>query len=474
MTFQTVPFNVAGSSYQSRSRPLSSQQTKNWYQQITEEGKEQFVLMPFPGLTSIGYVGFGCEDRGFWRMAETLYQVKGLNLYLIDAYGNHTDKGTIPGTGRCIMADDGENLFIVSDLKVWQYNSLTNLITEVTDPNITGAISVDFINNQFIYTKPKFTSISNVGDGSTVNPLNIIGAESKPDNLVRDYVFQEVIWRMGVRTAEAWYNIGTGEPPIARLEGQIVDIGLASKYAIAQTDNAMYWLGDDHIIYRMAGGTAQAISTDAISNAIHDMARIDDSYAFTYTFQGQNFFQITFPTGNKSFVVNESLGTKGWFEVSSGTGGGKWQGSSLMRCYNKNIVADATNGKVYELDFDAYTNDGDILQRTRVTSSITGNAFNQKGKRVQMSRLELIMNTGVGLIDGQGDNPRIMIEASYDGGRTWSAGTWASTGRLGEFILKVEYFSLATFYDCMFRISTTDAVNYSVYAGSIDIRLAGR
>jgi hypothetical protein len=114
------------------------------------------------------------------------------------------------------------------------------------------------------------------------------------------------------------------------------------------------------------------------------------------------------------------------------------------------------------------------LQRTRVTASINGDLLGAKGKRTQMSRLELIMETGVGLVSGQGDNPRIMIEASYDGGRSWSHGTWAKTGRLGEFVLKVEWFSLRTFLDMMIRVSSTDPVNYSIYSGTIDLRLAGK
>ena len=57
-----------------------------------------------------------------------------------------------------------------------------------------------------------------------------------------------------------------------------------------------------------------------------------------------------------------------------------------------------------------------------------------------MSRLELIMESGTGTITGQGENPRVMIEPSYDGGRTFESGSWARIGRLGEHILKVEFF----------------------------------
>ena len=84
------------------------------------------------------------------------------------------------------------------------------------------------------------------------------------------------------------------------------------------------------------------------------------------------------------------------------------------------------------------------------------------------------METGVGLIVGQGDNPRIIVEASYDGGRTWAAGAWPKVGRLGEFVLKVKWDNMKTFYDCMLRISSTDPVNYSVYSANIDLKLAGR
>ena len=111
MAFVTVPLNTTGPSYQSRSKPLSSQQTKNWYQQFSESAKDKYVLMPFPGLLPMGNAEG--NDRGFHRMAEVLYQVKGTSLYEIDRLGVHTLRGSIAGTERCIIADDGINMFIV-------------------------------------------------------------------------------------------------------------------------------------------------------------------------------------------------------------------------------------------------------------------------------------------------------------------------------------------------------------------------
>jgi len=472
MPFQTVPINLTGPSYQSRSKPLSSQQTKNWYPQLSDQGKDQYVLMPFPGLKVVGNaVGI---DRGFHRMAEILYQVKGSSLYEIDSQGNHTLRGTIHGSGRAIIRDDGINMFIVTDLKVWQYSTDTHSLIEVNDPNITGAKSVDFINNQFLYTFDKFTTVSDVGNGASASGLNIIGEETLPDDLVRDYVFDEVIYRCGVRSIVGWYNSGVGSPPIEKLQGRLFAVGLAAINSIAETDEAFYWLGDDQSIYRATAGRKERVSTDAISNQISKFETISDAIGNVMTFEGQNFYCLTFPLENKTFIISEELGENGWFEISSGTADGKYQGSSFISAYGKTFVADEFNGNVYELDLDTFMNNDETLQRTRVTQSVNGDLLNSKGKRVQMSELKIIMETGVGLVSGQGDNPRIMVEYSDDGGRTWSAGSWPRTGRMGEFTLQVYFYDLGSFYDRMFRISTTDPVSYSLYSATIDLRLAGR
>ncbi len=475
MPFQSTEFPITGPSYQSRSKPLSSQQTVNWYQQANANQKDEFVLMPFPGLLQVGSYSTPDNDRGMTRMAEVLYQVKGTSLFEIDKFGNHTNRGAITGVGRCIFANDGTNLVIVTDQRTFIYSKDTGLITESLVTGTTGALSVDIINTQFLFT---FTNTTYVANLDNVTKLFVtdgqVGADVKPDNLVRDFVFEQTIWRFGKRTVEAWYNNPSVIPPLSRLDGQIFDVGVLSPHSIAATDEFFYWLGDDNAIYRARSGVKERIGTDAISNALA-MSDNSGAKAYTFTLEGYNFYCITLPLLNKTFLFNESLGRgMGWSELSSGLNGNLYQGSSLCGCYGANYVADKDSGKVYKLDLDTYTNDGNPILRTRVTRSINGGLFGQKGKRVQMSRLELLMETGVGLLSGQGEDPRIMIEASYDGGRTWDSGTWARTGRLGEHVLKVEWFNLKSFYDLILRITTTDPVNFTIYSSTIDLRLAGK
>lgn len=475
MTFQLIPFQVAGPSYQSRSKPLSSQQTVNWYQQFNEDGNEPFVLMPFPGLKQSGSYSVASSDRGLARMAEALYQVKGGKLFSIDEFGTHTELATVPGKNRCVFANDGENLVIVTDLRTFIYSRDTGGFTESTVIGTTGAMSVDIINDQFLFTFEQFTYVANLNQSTKLFTTDSRArADINPDSLVRDFVFEQTIYRMGKRSVEAWYNNANVIPPISRLDGQVFNIGLKAKNSVASTDQYFYWLGDDNCIYRARSGSYERISTDAISNSLEDCTGKESAYAYTFTIQGQDFYCITFCQGELTLVLNESLGKTGWFQLSSGINDGRYQASSIMQCYDKYFAADESNGKIYTLDLDAYTNDGEILKRTRITKSINGNLLGAKGRRVQMSCVEFIMETGTGLITGQGENPRIMIEPSYDGGKTWDSGTWARVGRLGENVLKVEYFNLKSFYDCMLRITVTDPVSVSIYSGTVELRVAGK
>jgi hypothetical protein len=472
MSFQTVPINVTGPSYKDRSRPLSSQVTRNFYHELNDASTNQYTLKSFPGQLLFGSTAPG-EDRGHDTVVGTPYRVVGTNLVEVQPGGSHLVVGTIPGTGRCIMANDGADLFIVTEQRdVYKYDG--SAVTQVTDSNIDGSKSVTYFNRQFMYTKDTLSIVSDVGDGSTASGLNSIGADSSPDNLVRDYFFDDVIYRFGSDSLERWYNSGIGAPPVEKIQGQVFSIGLAAIHSITNSSNFIYWLGSDRRVYRARGGQEEAISSKGISHAIESYSTIDDAIADVIFIEGQTFYVLTFPTANKTWVVNEELGNDGWFEISAGTDGERYNANSLFGAYGKVLAGHQSNGNLLELSLDAFDLNGSVLQRRRVMASINGEKLGARGKRVQMSRFELILENGVGLISGQGEDPRIQVEFSTDGARSWQQGDWVRVGRLGETDVKVEWWELVSFYDLIIRITTTDPVAYNIYSGVIDIRLAGR
>ena len=472
-TYRTIPLQIAGPWYKSRSGQLASMETVNYYVERNKGAKDEFSLMPFPGLKNISsVVGAG---RGMHQMIEVGYRVAGATLYSFDSAGVHTAIGSIPGSGRCIFDDDGVNLFIVTEKQVYKYDSSAGNVANVTSANIGSPNSVTYLNDKFIYDRGQGNdyAVSNVGAGETVNSNNIAGAISDPDDLIRVYSFREESYMYGSRTVEKHYDKGVGNPPITVIIGQTKPVGLGAVYSLSNNDRTMYFLGDDNRVYVYNGSEPEVISSIALSNEIESYNTVDDAIGWCFTFQGQNFYALTFPSEQKTWVVNESFGNEGWFQLRGGVGSGAYPATGHVYVYGKHWLEDGL-GNLYNWDFSDYQNNGQTIERVRVLAPISGSLFDKPGQRIQMSRLELILEKGVGLISGQGEDPKIMVEPSHDGGKTFNEGSWVRIGRMGEFTIKAEWWNLKSFYDLVLRVRITDPVFSSIHSAAIDIKEAGR
>ena len=128
------------------------------------------------------------------------------------------------------------------------------------------------------------------------------------------------------------------------------------------------------------------MSTIPLANSFEACETVSDAVGYTFRIQGQNFYVLSFPTENKTFCLNEALGTDGWFNLSADTNRGKYNATSHMFVYNKHLLSDETNGNLYKLDINTYTNNTQTIQRIRTMASIHGGLAGAPGKEVQMSR----------------------------------------------------------------------------------------
>lgn len=479
MAFETVPLNITGPSAEHRDKSLSAQFTQNFYPEPLRGGKSEFTTQSFPGQSLFGAtVG---ADRGQWEMQNIGYRVAGNKLEEVQSDGTHIDRGTITGDARCTFADDGTNMIIcVSDgSAVFQYTQSTKALILVTNVNIVGSTAVTFLNNKFFYTNVNIPAkvdfvVSDVGDGTTASGLNAGQVEDDPGKLIYAYSFEDLIWMFTERTVPLYWNNGASKPPLDPVTGRKIEkVGLKSLHSVANTDKFVYWLGDDNTVYRGISGQARPITSIPLAHAIENYPDTSDAIGYTAKFEGQNFYFLTFPSANKTWCLSEALGVDGWFNLSSDTDRGRYKATSHMFVYNKNLIADESNGNLYQLDINAYTNNTETIQRIRTLASIHGGLIGKPGKNLEMSSFELIMKKGVGIVTGQGDDPLIIIEYSIDGGDSFIHGQFVEVGRLGKTNIKVKWDNMATFYDLIIRLTTSDPVYYSLQSASIELQLAG-
>lgn len=460
-----IPIELVGATSRGRSKFTNNQYTLNLY---PENNDGKLILNSFPG-TKAFFAGVATpDDRGAFEHLGVFYQVAAQTLYTVDQFGARTSRGTIAGTARCQFEGIGTNIVIVTNGTVYQWNGTT--LSQITDSDLESPNSCTHINNQIVYdgNNGRWVS-SDVGDASSINGLNYATAESHADDLVRVKAFNQILYLFGDKTTETWWNDGLGNPPFSRIEGGIMPIGLHALHSVANNDRFLYFLADDKTVYRIAGTNAQRISPTNISSEIQSFVIASDAEGHCFSFEGQNFYALTFPTANKTFCFAEDVNA--WFCVSSDTSEGRFLASSFVRAFDKNFVTEHDTGNIYELDVDTYTEAGEEILRIRRTDEISGTQINQHGKRLRMNWLELTLETGVGLVSGQGENPYVALQISDDGGRTFSTEQWQPAGKSGEFIYRVRWHGLGSFYRRVLQFKFSDPVFWALNGCHADIEV---
>lgn len=463
-----VEVNLTGGTYEHESRELTNQQTRNfWPQQIASpKSRSPYVLRPFYGMKAFSTQS-GAKDRGMLENQGVLYKVTDTTFYRVASDGTQTSLGTIPGSNRCIMKPMGSQIIIVNgsgDAYVWDGTSLSL----VTDANIGDPRGVAVVNNQAIYDAGagQGFDVSNVGVPGTINALNNASAESVPDGLLIPYGYRENLYLMGTKSIEPWWNSGQGNPPFEKFQGGVINIGLGSIYSPADNPDFIFLLGSDRRVHSLTGGTSivdAVISTPALDKAIERFSVIEDAIGWTMQLQGQWFYVLKFPIEDKTYVF--PIGGEP-FEWGAGTVG-RTIANSFADVYGKKLVADENSGNIYELDALTFTDVGNTIVRTRVTAPIHGGLFKMQGSPFEIQAIEIILEAGVGILNGQGSNPEIMISLSKDGGKSFGTQRFIKTGRLGDTRRKVIAKNFGRFTgECVIKIECSDPIFWSIFSAT--------
>lgn len=465
--YKYVDYPAIGASYRSPSLPASSQRLVNMYPEVIgkDGGLTNVAAHNFPGLNRQITGTSGEFDRGAHVFQGELYVVSGASLYKVSSnLTRGTSIGSINGNNYVSMADNGTTMVIVTDgFGEYTYDGTTLTSTTIgSNPS-----NVEYLNNQFFYDEDDGrVGVTNVG-GTAVT--SYFTPESSPDALVRTYVFNQFVYVYGEKTIEPWQP-ANGSPPVERMNGAIVEnVGIASRTAIDNTENAMYFISDTGDAYQLSGFTPKNISTVAISNSWRDYT-ISDALVQAVDILSLSFVVFTFPTDAKTWAYVEQYGL--WFELETGVAGGRWIGNTIKDVYGQNIVCDYSSGNVYTLDTGVFTDDGETTIRERVWAPLAGEKFGKPRQMIRMTEFGLSIETGVGNSDES--NPLVAIGFSTDGGKTYSNERFKSVGQEGQYLKDVKTNSNKHFKDLTARIRYTEPNKFSLFTSYIQIKEAGR
>jgi len=499
--------NILGQAYVARSVNAADNRLINLFPEvIPNEGKEAGFLNRAPGLRLLATIGFG-PVRGLWTFNGVGYVVSGNELYRIDNAYAPTLIGAVSGTGPVSMSDNGTQLFVAANGPSYIYNSNTNVFQQITDPDFPGALTVSYLDGYFVFNEPNSQKIwvTSLLEGTQVDPLDFASAEGSPDGLVAVIVNNREAWLFGTNSIEVWYDAGTPDFPLARIQGASNEIGCAAAFSVAKLDNSIFWLGQDArgrgIVYRNNGYTGIRASNHAIEWQIQQYGDISNAIAYTYQQDGHSFYVLTFPTVQKTWVYD--VVTQSWHERAGWSNGDfiRYRPNCQTAFNNEVILGDYESGNLYAYDLDVYSDNGRTQKWLRSWRPIPSGQNNLR--RTAQHSLQLDCETGVGLngIDPQdiiidyllaengdildtengenivldyattqGVNPEVMLRWSDDGGHTWSNEHWASMGRIGQYGRRVFWRRLGMtmkLRDRVYEVSGTDPVKIAIVGAEL-------
>ena len=468
-------FPFVGPSYSARTKNLDAQQCINLYPEMGgPTSKTVAALIGTPGL-SLWTTLAGGGIRGVMRFSPSFaVGVSGPNVYTVAQDGTATLRGTIDNLSTPVsMASNGQVVMIVTGPNGYVLDMTSYALTKITSSNFLGADKVDFVDGYFIFNKPG-TGQFQITDlyATTIGDLDFATAEGSPDLLLSLIVDHREVWLFGENSTEVFFNSGNADFPFERIQGAFIEQGCAAKNSVAKMDNRVFWLSADDrgqgMVMSAAGYQPQRISDHALEYAIGQMTRISDAVAYTYQQEGHSFYVLNFPTANQTWVYDAA--TNMWHQRAwrnpSDNSLNRHRANCQMAFANENIVGGWETGKLYRLDLDVFTDNGDPIPRIRACPHLSDPDY-----RWQIfDSLQIDMQTGVGLTTGHGSDPKAMLQWATDGAYTWSNELWASVGKLGERRTRVKWRRLGRSRDRVFKVTITDPVRVAIVGASVVVR----
>lgn len=479
-------------------------------------GLTQLVAAPgggAPGFTStmtvwpMPYAGPALPVRGLWELPansdattgstvdNTALAVIGNVCYLITATQSSpsvfptltlTSVGTLEtSSGPVCIRDNntgGGNAVIVDGPNGYLYDIATKAFSQITDPNFLGSDTVAYIDGWWIFNKPGTqTFYSNSQPYSlTFNALFFALKDAAADNLIAVWENKELLWLIGDKTTEIWYNAG-GAPggvgatfAFQRIVGTLIQAGCKAKHSISRFGSpgqeGLIWFGrserGENVIILTQGFQDQVVSTPSFGDEVAMYATTDDAVAYTYQEDTHEFYVLSFPTADTTWVYDGQSGLL-HKRLSYDPYAKKFhrhRSSAFMNFAGMRIVGDYQNGALYQLTRTAYTDAGWPLLAKRRAPHIW-----DKGERgrVFMQSLQLDFNVGQGNPSGMGSDPQCGLSISRDGGHTFGNRFYAPMGKIGEYRTRTMWRKLGWGRDNVVDIEVIDPVNRDLVGATL-------
>lgn len=455
------PIPLITGAYRARSLIANAQRSRNLYlEKNPEDSPFPFTLYPRAGLRLLQAPPQFGIGRGLYQDSQgQLFAVIGTTVYYIDPNFAFTAIGAITaGTSICSMADNGITVLMVDGTTAgYQIDVASKAFSTISDMSFYGGDRVDYLRTVFAINRPGTKQFYISGsNAATWDPLDFGEKTSSADPLVAAAALNDQLWLLGTRRGEVWYFSGDALFPFQQMPNVIIEHGLAAKYSLGQTDKFLFWITQDKDgkPWIARGGVDYSVvrvSTPAIEAEIQGYNKWDDAVGYCYQQFGHTFYDIVFPSADKTWSFD--LSTEQYAEYTSIDNNGvhhRMRGFLSAYAYRTNVMLDWQTGNLYALDPTYFTDNLQPIVCTRGFPHLGSNS-----DRVSYPWFTADMDCGQvpGLMDAEGvalspwsqgfsngfgpfyaqNIPQVSMRMSRDRGNTFGNARMKSLGTTGQF-----------------------------------------
>ena len=312
------------------------------------------------------------------------FAVAGTSIWELFGDGSKIQRSAaLINDGTTVSICNGQTqILLVSAGHAYVYDLGTNLLTEVTASITTGTVLQVAYSDGFFLALAQETSTnkiyaSGLQDATSWNPVAFTGISVFPDRAIGIFVDHRELWVFGPKAIQPYFDAGDFPFAFDAIQGGFIESGIAASFSVAKCDNSIMWLESDdrgNCIARRANGyTPVRISNHAIEYEWSTYSTVADAVAYSMKMFGHEFYILTFPTAEKTWVFDTS--TRSWCEWGfwNSTSGifTRHRGQFHTFNFGMHLVLDPTTGAVYEQRADEYTDFGNELRRVRRAKHLT-------------------------------------------------------------------------------------------------------
>lgn len=434
------------------------------------DAKSDLIMYSHPAPVLVTTAGLGPHRSNPVKFQDKLWWVSGSAVISQDSSGNFTTVGTLLTSGSRVILAAGRNYLMLVD-GTYGYYSNGATVTQITDVDFPGSPThVAYMDGYFVVNDADtddFYINETLEDPTAWNALDFATAAAHPDKTLALAANSKDLYMLGEETTQPYFNSGNADFPFDAYPGAI-QVGIGAQYSVVSSTYGLIWLGNnsegEKAIVKAVGSSVEKISDEELTWQINQLDVTSDAIAWVRRQSGATFYEITFPSSNRTWSINLDANNQASELKSYGIE--RFIGSGYGYLGHTAYVGDYQDGRIYRLDFDTYTDNTNPFIRKRVTRVI-----HEKGLSISFRNLILDCETGVGVIDGQGEDPQVMMRYSVDGGRNWSSELWRPLGAIGDTKVKPDWHNLGEGYDWVFEFAVSDPVKFNIFNLFADIEI---